>query len=111
MPLLFAFLALATNSPVLSVPIAPDYSTTTLSEYVKSKHIPKLWETLNCESGFKYDSLGDKGTSFGIAQIHLPAHLNITKEQALDPYWAINWSVEQFKKGNARIWSCYAASL
>jgi soluble lytic murein transglycosylase-like protein len=59
-----------------------------------------------CESGFKAGAVGDKGTSFGVYQIHLPAHPTVTKEQALDPHWAIEWSMPRLKS-TPRIWSCY----
>lgn len=45
--------------------------------------------------------------SWGVAQIHLPSHPSITRAQALDPEFALEWSAKQFKAGNARMWSCY----
>ena len=66
-----------------------------------------LIDTLSCESHFNASAIGDKGKSFGVAQIHLPSHPNITKEQALDPLWAIDWTAQQFKAGKAKMWTCY----
>lgn len=43
--------------------------------------------------------------SWGVCQIHLPAHPEITKEQAMDPEWCIDWSAEEFKKGRAWQWT------
>lgn len=63
--------------------------------------------TLDCESRFNPDAVGDKGTSFGIAQIHLPAHPDVSRETALDGLWSIDWAAQQFSEGNARIWTCY----
>lgn len=63
--------------------------------------------TLKCESNFNSEAVGDHGKSFGIAQIYLPAHPDISKEQALDPEFAIEFMAQQFSKGNARIWTCY----
>lgn len=64
-------------------------------------------DTLRCESRFNSDIVGDHGTSYGVAQIHLPAHQDVTKEEALNPFFAIDWTAQQFKAGNAHIWSCY----
>lgn len=59
-----------------------------------------------CESGLNPASVGDHGTSFGLWQIHLPAHPDITKEQALDPVWSTRWAAQMFAKGYASRWTC-----
>lgn len=74
-----------------------------------------FFETLRCESGFRNrqseipDPRGPNGyeDSWGIAQIHLPDHPNVTRAQALDPAWAAEWAAEQFAAGNAHLWTCY----
>lgn len=66
-----------------------------------------LVNTIRCESGFNAKAVGDQGQSFGMAQIHLPSHPDITREQALDPFFAIDWTAQQFKEGNANLWTCY----
>ena len=63
--------------------------------------------TLKCESDFNPSAIGDHGTSLGIAQIHLPAHPDITEEEATDPIWAINFTAKEFSEGHANLWSCY----
>lgn len=63
--------------------------------------------TLQCESHWKADALGDHGTSYGIAQIHAPAHPEVTREQAYDGIWSINWAAHAFATGHAYWWSCY----
>jgi hypothetical protein len=60
-----------------------------------------------CESNLDSSMVGDNGQSYGIAQIHLPSHPNITKEQALDKQFAIEFTAKQFAKGNAKLWTCY----
>lgn len=105
---------------VLSIPVAqaaeyvPDFSsTTTTADYIRhsaQEHgadPDSLVATLTCESKLDPSAVGDYGTSFGIAQIHLPAHEDITKAEALDPQWSIDWAAEQFAEGNQRIWTCY----
>lgn len=67
----------------------------------------RFTDTLYCESGLKIDAIGDHNTSFGISQIHLTAHPDITKAQALDPVWSLEFAANEFAKGNAREWSCY----
>ncbi len=66
-----------------------------------------LVETLRCEAHFKASAIGDGGNSYGLAQIHLPSHPSISKKQALDGYWAIDWTIKQFYEGNADMWSCW----
>ena len=67
----------------------------------------KMMNTLKCESGLDPTKIGDNGTSYGIAQIHLVAHPDVTKEQALDRDFSIEWMAQKFKDGQAHIWTCY----
>lgn len=46
------------------------------------------------ESGERTEAVGDNGTSYGIFQIHLPAHPTITKEQATDPEFSTYWTID-----------------
>lgn len=62
---------------------------------------------IDCESSFNPNAIGDNGTSFGLSQIHLPAHPHIKKSQALDPEFAITFMVSEFEKGNAWKWTCW----
>lgn len=64
-------------------------------------------QIIQCESSGNVAAIGDGGTSYGLVQIHLPAHPSVTKEQALDPVWAINFLARELSKGNGRIWTCY----
>lgn len=82
-----------------------------IEAYAAHNGIPAapLIATLACESKFNPASVGDHGTSFGVAQIHLPAHPEITKTQALDPLWAIDWTAKEFALGHQGMWSCYRA--
>lgn len=51
--------------------------------------------------------MGDFSTSFGIAQIHLPVHPEITKEEALNPFFSIDWAAREFAAGRANEWTCF----
>lgn len=67
----------------------------------------KVTSVLTCESGLNPNAVGDNGHSFGLAQIYMPAHPEITKEQALDPYFAVDYLASQMPKGHGRMWTCY----
>lgn len=61
------------------------------------------------QSNHKYKS-GGREESWGLSQIHLPAHPDITKEQATDAQWALDWTAKEFSKGRASQWTCWVDS-
>ena len=68
--------------------------------------------TIECETHFRNTQSniirnGERELSFGLAQIHLPSHPHITKEQALDEEFAIAFMAEQFSKGRHWQWFAY----
>jgi hypothetical protein len=69
--------------------------------------IEQIKSVIKCESGWNPKAIGDNGRSFGLVQIHLPAHPDISKAQALNPTFAINFIVDEFKRGNQWKWTCY----
>lgn len=46
----------------------------------------------------------DNGKSAGLVQIHLPDHPEITREQALDPEFALTFLAKEIKAGNEWKW-------
>lgn len=62
---------------------------------------------VNCESGYQQFAVGDDGTSFGLVQIHQPAHPQITKEQAFDVNFSLDFLASNLSKGKGNLWSCY----
>jgi len=66
---------------------------------------------IECESHFDSTIGGDirngVPTSWGLSQIHLPAHPEVSKEEATDPEFAIRFMGEAFKNGKQGMWSCY----
>lgn len=48
---------------------------------------------------------GEREKSYGLAQIHLPDHPKITREQATDIEYSLNFIGENLSKGNI-IWYC-----
>lgn len=61
---------------------------------------------IKCESNYNPNAVGDNGNSFGLVQIYLPAHPNITKEQALDVEFALDFMAKNLKEGRHRMWTC-----
>lgn len=86
--------------------------------YVSSKEglsVGAFLATLKCEGDFyngqsyvkKIGGPNGREDSWGVAQIHLPSHPEISKEQALNPFWSINWMADEWLKGNEWKWTCY----
>lgn len=50
---------------------------------------------------------GQRELSFGLSQIHLPAHPDITEEQAKDPVFAAEFMAKNFSEGHQRKWTCW----
>ena len=79
-----------------------------VDDYSKWENIKILPKMINCESQFKRYALGDgKYKSRGIAQISHYYHKGISDEQAYDPVWAIEWTIDQIQNGNGKLWTCY----
>lgn len=77
-----------------------------------------LYATLSCESdGFKDVAIqsqvpnakgpNGKENSWGISQINLDAHPDISLASATDPVFAVNYAAEAFSEGNENSWTCY----
>lgn len=70
-----------------------------------------MHQVMNCESHYMYNIPGDKRNgiyeSFGVSQIHLKDHPDITKQQALDADFSTEWMAKEMKAGRAYQWSCY----
>jgi len=64
-------------------------------------------QIIQCESSFNPNAIGDGGYSFGLVQIHLPSHPDVTKEQALDPEFATTFLADKLSKGQGYLWTCY----
>lgn len=68
-------------------------------------------EVIKCESTFQnvqsnHFKNGIREDSWGIVQIYLPAHPTVSRQEALDPYFAVEFMAEKFSKGWTK-WSCY----
>jgi hypothetical protein len=61
----------------------------------------EMKRTIYCESGYKIIQSnvvknGVREDSWGLAQIHLPSHPTVSKEQTLDPEFAIKFMSDNF---------------
>lgn len=53
-----------------------------------------------------WGNIGDREDSWGPAQIHLPDHPHITREQASDPHFALDFMAKAHSEGQGGKWSC-----
>lgn len=60
-----------------------------------------------CESTFNPNAIGDGGKSFGLVQIHLPSHPYVSREEALNPEFAVEFLAKNLSLGKGRMWTCY----
>ena len=108
----------AGSTPLLSNELGAIYSEQQIAELVNvystkyGVNSTKVLETVRCESRFRnvqsgIVSNGIREDSWGLAQINLPSHPSISKQQALQPEFALEWMTKQFSLGKASQWSCY----
>jgi hypothetical protein len=85
---------------------------------MSAHQVARFVATLDCESdGFKDPAIqsqvphkgGPNGQedSWGYAQVHLPDHSDISREQAVDPTFAVLWAAKEFMRRPEQ-WSCYS---
>jgi hypothetical protein len=92
--------------------VRADYSELIEKYSLKWQVSPVLTASIiSCESDNNpmAHALTEKEDSWGLVQINLKAHLHITKSQATNPEFAINFLTENIAKGNApQMWyTCY----
>jgi soluble lytic murein transglycosylase-like protein len=59
------------------------------------------------ESRFDPAAIGDSSSSFGMWQINLPSHPEITQTEALDYRWSTEWAMTQIIAGRVNQWSTW----
>lgn len=67
---------------------------------IQSNHV---YTVTNAPPGY---TAGQREMSFGLSQIHLPVHPHITKAQALDPEFALDFLARNLAAGRASMWTC-----
>lgn len=68
---------------------------------VKTIYCESMWMS---QQSMIWDKYGQQEPSYGLVQIYLPAHPDVTKAQALDAYFSIDWMIEHW---NYAIWYGY----
>ncbi len=70
---------------------------------------------VGCETGWTFDPSiqsharyknGERERSFGLAQIHAPAHKDITYEQMTDPAFALEWLAKHWNERHQQWVNC-----
>lgn len=61
--------------------------------------------TARNESRLNPNAIGDHGTSYGLYQLHLPAHPDISKENAENIIWSTQWTINEIRKNSCKIWT------
>lgn len=56
---------------------------------------------------FAMDRHGNRENSWGLSQIDLDYHPDITKEQAQNPIFALTYLADNLSKGNGDMWTCF----
>ena len=105
-------LSIPTTASYTRPPEAPQAPKTTfqlINEYslkygVSASVIRKV---IACESGYNPRAVGDHSKSFGLVQIHLPSHPSVSKDQALDPEFSVDFLAEKLSKGKGSMWTCF----
>ncbi len=71
-----------------------------------------MHKIIKCESNYVQDvqsrhiqSYGQE-LSFGLVQIHEPSHPSVSREEATNPEFAIDFLAENLSKGREGMWSC-----
>lgn len=88
------------------------YSRTDIFSFVEkrlegNKDKEAILATIKCESDFDHKAVGDKGDSLGLVQINLPSWPQISRQEAFDPTFAMDFIIEQFRLGHQKFWTCY----
>lgn len=126
-PIMFVSTPIKTADAVtVPIPLSPRETVTELVQKYSTEYKvsgAQMMATLQCEdttfdftkqSDLTYKEgnrwgkpAGSREQSYGVAQIHLPDHKDITYEQATDPDFAVKYMAEQFSLGKQKSWSCY----
>lgn len=81
----------------------------------------RMFQTIKCETGGTFDTniqsfhidprTGKREESYGLPQINLPHHPDITKEQATNMDFSLNWMAQIFSTADEKtlqgLWTCY----
>lgn len=71
----------------------------------------KFSNLIESESKWNPNAVNEKTGDYGVVQINLKSHPTISKEQALDPEFALTWAANEIKGGREWQWTvcnCYS---
>ena len=68
-----------------------------------------MFKIISCESSFNPNNHTESSreNSWGLVQINLKAHPEITKEEAVDPDFALTYLAKNLSEGRGGMWTCY----
>jgi hypothetical protein len=78
--------------------------------YIADKYLidkSQLLTTIQCESSFKYNAIGDNGLAIGVAQFHKPTFDRFCKGEYTSTKDQLKCMAEMWQKGYQRHWSCW----
>jgi hypothetical protein len=95
-----------TSSSVIVEYYGPESLQEKVERYAKLYDVPsgEIAETIDCETGGTWDTTIRSGhtlsygqeRSYGLAQIHLPSHPDVSHEEATDPDFAIEFMAKHW---------------
>ena len=119
MPALLLGLLFSVNPSVLTVPVPPveaaplsipqleAIATSSAARYdLSRKATRQMLKVIQCESGWDTTVVSSTG-DYGISQLNLSAHPEITKEEAFDPHFSLDWLAHEWSLGHQNLWVCY----
>lgn len=102
-------LALLANKAYSASYVAPPTLSQLITFYASKYNVDEniMRKVVSCESSYRPLAVGDSGKSFGLVQIHLPSHPYVTREQAFDPDFALDFLAKNLAKNKGKMWTCY----
>jgi len=67
----------------------------------------RFYETIKCESGFKFNAIGDNGLAYGVAQFHKPTFDHYCLGDYKSAKAQIMCMVGMWILGEEHQWTCY----
>lgn len=105
------WLPVKASAPIIVRPPIPTDVKGMITYYANEYEVSayQMEKTLFCESSLNPNAknITPREQSYGVAQINLLAHKNITIAQATDPQFAIEWTAKAFSQGKQGMWTCY----
>lgn len=80
------------------------FASSTAIEY--GLNVILFMKVITCESHWNPTAISQTG-DYGVSQINLHFHPDISQAEAFDPKFSIQWMAQQWLHGNAYYWVCY----